>query len=185
MSIMMKFSALAACMLFAMPAFAQSTAEKTGINSVTGVSPSTPDFVTEAAISDMFEIQESKLAADRGNSATKAFATQMVTDHTKTSTELKGMLPAGVTPPAALDNAHQNKLDKLTGLNGNDFEKQYRSDQVSAHKSAVSLFKRYAKGGDNAALKTWAGTTLPTLEAHLKMAQDLDKNKDLNKKSSS
>jgi len=181
---MKKFGAVFACMLFAAPAFAQSTAEKTGINSVTGVSPSTPDFVSEAAMSDMFEIQESKLAADRGNTATKTFATQMVTDHTKTSTDLKGMLPAGVTPPAALDSAHQKKLDKLAGLNGYDFEKQYRSDQVSAHKTAVSLFKRYSKGGDNPALKTWAGQTLPTLQEHLKMAQDLNKNKDLSRKTS-
>lgn len=181
---MKKIAAIAACLLFASPTFAASTAEKTGINSVTGMSPSTPDFVSEAAMSDMFEIQESKLAIDHGNAATKAFATQMVTDHTKTSNELKGMLPAGVTPPAALDSAHQKKLDKLSSLNGNDFEKQYRSDQVSAHKTAVSLFKRYAKGGDNPALKAWAGQTLPTLQDHLKMAQDLDKNKDLSKKTS-
>lgn len=180
---MKKIYAIAACLMLASPAFAASTAEKTGVNSVTGISPSTPDFVSEAAMSDMFEIQEGKLAADRGNAATKMFATQMVTDHTKTSTELKGMLPADVTPPAALDSAHQKKLDKLAGLNGNDFEKQYRSDQVSAHKTAVSLFKRYAKGGDNPGLKTWAGQTLPALQGHLKMAQDLDKNKDLNKTS--
>jgi putative membrane protein len=139
--------------------------------------------VSEAAMSDMFEIQESKLAADRGNAATKAFASQMITDHTKTSTELKGMLPTGVTPPTALDSSHQKKLDKLASLNGNDFEKQYRSDQVSAHKSAVSLFERYSKGGDNPNLKTWAGTTLPTLQGHLKMVQDLDKDKDLKKTS--
>jgi putative membrane protein len=181
---MKKFAAIAACLMFAAPALAQSTAEKTGVNSVAGISPSTPDFVTEAAISDMFEIQESKLAADRGDAATKTFAAHMVTDHTKTSTELKGMLPSGVTPPAALDESHQKKLDKLASLNGNDFEKQYRSDQVSAHKTAVSLFKRYAKGGDDPALKTWASTTLPKLQGHLKMAQDLDKNKDLTKKSS-
>ena len=176
---MKKYGAVFACLLFATPALAQSTAEKTGINSVTGVSPSTPDFVSEAAMSDMFEIQESQLAATNGNAATKTFATQMVTDHTKTSTDLKGMLPAGVTPPAALDASHQKKLDKLAGLKGNAFDKQYRSDQVSAHKTAVSLFRRYAKGGDNPSLKTWAGQTLPTLQGHLKMAQDLNKDKDL------
>ena len=49
--------------------------------------------------------------------------------------------------------------------------------QVSAHKDAVSLFERYAKGGDNTALKDWAGKTLPTLQHHLEMAQELDKNR--------
>jgi putative membrane protein len=49
--------------------------------------------------------------------------------------------------------------------------------QVSAHKDAVSLFERYAKGGDNAALKDWAGKMLPALQHHLEMAQNLDKNR--------
>ena len=49
--------------------------------------------------------------------------------------------------------------------------------QVSAHKSAVSLFERYAKGGDNAKLKDWARKTLPHLQHHLEMAKMLDKRK--------
>ena len=49
--------------------------------------------------------------------------------------------------------------------------------QVSAHKDAVSLFDRYAKGGDNAKLKDWAGKTLPHLQHHLEIAQTMDKNR--------
>jgi putative membrane protein len=77
--------------------------------------------------------------------------------------------------PTALDSSHQSKLDKLKGLNGADFTKQYKSDQVAAHKDAVSLFERYAKGGDNAQLKAWASKTLPDLKHHLEMAQALNK----------
>ena len=67
-------------------------------------------------------------------------------------------------------------LDKLKSLSGDDFRKQYFSDQVSAHKSAVSLFERYGKGGDNPKLKEWASTTLPALQHHFEMAQGLYKN---------
>ena len=49
--------------------------------------------------------------------------------------------------------------------------------QVSAHKDAVSLFERYAKGGENSKLKDWAGKTLPALQHHLDMAQTMDKNR--------
>jgi hypothetical protein len=35
--------------------------------------------------------------------------------------------------------------------------------QVSAHKDAVSLFERYAKGGEDPKLRDWAGKTLPAL----------------------
>lgn len=169
---------IVACLLMASPAAAQSVSEKTGINALVGASPSTADFVKEAAISDMFEIQSSKLAAERSDDATKNFAKQMIADHKKTTSEMKSMVQSGkfqATLPTALDSAHQSKLDTLKGLQGKEFIKQYHNDQMKTHKDAVDLFQRYAKGGDNTDLKAWAGKTEPTLEHHLKMAQDLDK----------
>jgi putative membrane protein len=166
------------CLLLAGPALAQSVGEKTGVNSTLGIAPTTADFVKEAAISDMFEIASNKLAEDKGNASEKSFASTMVTDHTKTSTELKTMVSSGKVKadvPAELDSSHQSKLDKLKGESGKDFSSDFDSDQVSAHKDAVSLFERYAKGGDNADLKDWAGKTLPTLQHHLEMAQALSK----------
>jgi putative membrane protein len=167
-----------ACVLFAGPALAQSLGEKTGVNSALGVAPSTPDFVKQVAISDMFEIESSKLAQQKGNAQEKSFAQQMITDHTKTSTELKGLVgekKIQATLPTQLDSSHQSKLDKLKSANGKDFSSDYNSYQVSAHEDAVSLFERYAKGGDNAQLKDWAGKTLPALKHHLDMAKELGK----------
>jgi putative membrane protein len=168
------------CLLLAGPTLAQSVGEKTGVNSTLGISPTTADFVKEVAISDMFEIQSNTLAKDKGNAAEKTFASQMVTDHTKTSTELKGLVSSGKVKaelPTELDSSHQSKLDKLKGESGKDFSSDFDSMQVSAHRDAVSLFERYAKGGDNADLKDWAGKTLPALQHHLEMAQGLDKAK--------
>jgi putative membrane protein len=169
---------VAGCLLLASPVFAQSVGEKTGVDSVLGIAPSTADFVKEVATSDMFEIASNKLAEDKGNAPEKAFASKMVADHTKTSTELKGLVSSGKVKanlPDALDSSHQSQLDKLKGASGKDFSSDFDSVQVSAHKDAVSLFERYAKGGDNADLKDWAGKTLPTLQHHLQMAQDLKK----------
>ena len=143
-----------------------------------GVSPSTPDFVQQVAISDMFEIESNRLGQQKGNAEQKAFAAQMIADHTKTSTELKGLVSGGKVKaelPTALDSAHQSKLDKLRNASGNDFSSQFDSMQVDAHKEAVDLFERYSKGGDNANLKEWAGKTLPALRHHLEMAQNLGK----------
>lgn len=166
------------CLLLASPALAQSVSEKTGVNSTLGISPSTQDFVTQAAVSDLFEIASSKLAQSNGNAAAKKFAEQMIADHTKTSSELKRLTTSGsikVDVPSQMDAAHQAKYDQLKDLKGSEFSATYASQQVEAHKNAVSLFDRYVKGGDNAELKTWAGQTLPALKHHLEMAQDLDK----------
>ena len=169
---------VAACVLLATPALAQSLGEKTGVNSALGVAPATADFVKEVAISDMFEIESSKLAEQKGNAQEKTFAQQMVNAHTKTSSALQALVNDGTvqaTFPTALDSSHQSKLDKLKSASGKDFSSDYNSYQVSAHEDAISLFDRYAKGGDNSALKDWAGKTLPTLKHHLDMARELGK----------
>jgi putative membrane protein len=168
-----------AALLISTAAFAQSVGEKTGVNSTLGISPTTADFVKEAAMSDMTEIAAAKLGRERGNAKEKTFAMQMITDHTKTSEELKSMAPADAKAaiPAALDSSSQSKIDKLKDAKPDDFSSDFDSMQVSAHKDAVSLFERYAKGGEDAKLKDWAGKTLPALQHHLEMAQNLSKTK--------
>ncbi len=165
-------------LLLTSPAFAQSAAEKTGVNSVLGVAPKTEDFVAEAATSDIFEIESSKLALERSDAATKAFAQQMLADHEKTSRELKSLVSSGKVKagiPSTMTSSQQDMINKLRELKGDDFIKQYHSDQENAHQEAVDLFKRYGDGGDNADLKAWAASTRPALEHHLEMAKDLNK----------
>ena len=170
-----------AVLICAPAAMAQSVGEKTGVNSALGISPTTQDFVTEAANSDMLEIAAAKLAQERGNADEKKFAERMITDHTKTSQDLAGMVKSGdvkATVPTALDSSSQSKLDELRDAKPSDFSSTYASMQVNAHKDAVSLFERYSKSGDNPKLKDWTGTTLPTLRQHLEMAEALDKKQD-------
>jgi putative membrane protein len=171
--------ALALGATFASPVLAQSAGEKSGVNSVLGIAPKTEDFIKEAATSDMLEIGAAKIAEQKGNADEKKFAEQMVTDHTKTSTELKGLVPADMKSaiPTELDDSSQKKLDKLRDAKPDDFAGEYDPMQVSAHKDAVSLFERYANGGDNDQLKGWAAKTLPALQHHLEMAQAMDQNR--------
>ncbi|MGO9388751.1 DUF4142 domain-containing protein [Rhodoblastus sp.] len=165
-----------ACALMCAPALAQSASEKLGSNSALGISPTTVDFVSEAATGGLFEIKTSQLALTRGDASSKSFAQTMIADHKKADAELKDLVQSkkiDVTIPGDLTKAQQSKLEKLEQLKGADFDKQYRDDQYSAHKDAVSLFQRYAKGGDNPALKQWAQQTQSMLEHHLEMARQL------------
>ncbi len=180
---MRTIAAAALCALLAGPALtvsasAESVGEKTGVNSLIGIAPSTQDFVSQSAVSNLFETQTSQLALERGDDKTKAFAKKMIDDHKQAGDELKTVVETGkigVQIPTQLDSAHQSKLDKLKGLQGNDFNKQYQDDQLTAHKNAVDLFKRYGDGGENEPLKAYARKTQPHLEEHLKLAQDLAK----------
>jgi putative membrane protein len=162
--------------LLASSAMAQSLGEKTGVDALLGITPSTADFVLEVARSDIFELASSKMAVEKTDGAIRSFASMMIVDHTKTTGQLTSEAKAQSLPtPTAMDDGNQKKLDRLSKLSGGDFAKEYMDYQVSAHKDAVNLFQRYGKGGENTTLKGWAVMTLPTLQHHLDMAQDLDK----------
>jgi putative membrane protein len=54
---------------------------------------------------------------------TKPFAEKMVTDHQKTSSELKSLIDGGKVKgklPTALDSTHQKMLDDLKAKNGKE-----------------------------------------------------------------
>ena len=159
------------CLVFALPAYAAtSTMESTGINSALNLSPSSQDFVNEAASADKFEIESAQLAQSKGDASDKTFAQHMINDHQKSYNELKNIEP---NTPNALTSSDKKTLDQLGQLSGADFSKQFRRDQINAHKEAISLFRRYSEKGDNEQLKNFAAKTLPELERHLQMADTL------------
>jgi putative membrane protein len=83
------------CILVAGPALAQSIGERTGVNSALGISPTMADFIKEAANSDMLQIAAATFAQEKGNAEEKKFAEQMMTDHSKTSSDLKSLVDSG------------------------------------------------------------------------------------------
>ena len=135
--------------------------------------------VTNAAISDMYELEAAKIAMAKSKSpAIKKFAQQMMTDHTASSTKLKGLLPssgANVALPTAMDERRKGMIDNLNAANAADFDKVYMDQQSNAHREASELFHTYADRGDNAALKGFAAELAPKIDMHKQMAETLDR----------
>jgi putative membrane protein len=176
---MKTFIVAAALVALAAPVHAQTSASPPA-NQQTAeqgtVPAATKNFVTNAAITDMFEIQAGRLAIKKTDDpAYLDFAQLTIADHSKTSEELKKMVPQlqGVQLPQDLDGTHKAKIDKLNSLSGAAFERQYKTDQVEGHKQAIAMFQNYAQSGDHPDLKKWAGDTLPILNTHLQHAEAL------------
>ena len=132
--------------------------------------PSTSTFLTNTAVANLFEIESSKVAlAKTKNDKIKAFANQMVTDHTGAGTKFKqAVADAKLTPPAEkLDAKHQTLLDDLKKKDAAAFDTAYVKAQHDGHVETVAMFEAYAKGGDNARMKQFANEMLPTLKTHL------------------
>jgi putative membrane protein len=138
-------------------------------------------FARTAAMSDLYEMEASRLADQRSqNAQVKQFAQHMLRDHQKTTDELKGLLPQiqGVSAsqlPTSLDQQHQALVQQLQGAQGAQLDRLFAQQQIQAHQTAVELFRAYAQSGDDAQLKRWASQTLPSLEEHLRQAQQLQR----------
>jgi putative membrane protein len=135
-------------------------------------------FVENAALGGMAEVELGKLATQKASSdAVKQFGQKMVDDHSKANDQLKEIASKeNISIPASLDSKHQSRIEKLSKLSGPDFDKAYVKDQLKDHKKDVSQFKSEAENGSNPNIKQFASTTLPILQEHLSMVQDLSKN---------
>ena len=131
-------------------------------------------FVKEAATGGMAEVQLGKLAADKASNAdVKKFGQKMADDHGKANDELKTLAQnKNITLPTALDAKAKATVDRLSKLNGEAFDRAYMQEMLKDHRKDVSEFRTQAKSGKDADIKAWASKTLPTLEEHLKMAED-------------
>jgi putative membrane protein len=134
-------------------------------------------FVIDAATAGMAEVEHGKLASDKAaNAKVKAFGKQMVMDHTKAGDELKSLARSKqMSLPTSIGPTHQAAHDKLAGLSGAAFDQAYIANMVTDHQKAVADFTAEAGNGTDAQVKAFAVKTLPTLQGHLKMVQDLQK----------
>ncbi|MEP7213891.1 MAG: DUF4142 domain-containing protein [Acidobacteriota bacterium] len=139
-------------------------------NAVTSVTTSRPDdFMTEAAIGGMSEVELGRLASTKGASAeVKKFGQMMVTDHSKANEELKALAAKkGVKLPTEPDSSHKSMIDEMKGKSGADFDEDYVEAMVDDHEEDVAAFEKQAQNSADPDVKAFAAKTLPTLKKHL------------------
>jgi putative membrane protein len=166
-----------------------------------GISASDKNWVNDMLSDGMAEVELAQMAKDHAsNTEVKRFAQMMIDDHSKAGAELKQIASAHAIPQdAAIDAKHKNLMDKLSKLNGKDFDKEFINAMVDDHEDAVrdlrsrvdenrSLTDRITgKNPENpaavtpektsnpadASLNQWAANTLPTVERHLDRAKQI------------
>lgn len=134
------------------------------------------DFLKEAAQGSAVEVALGRMAQEKGSSdAVKAFGKRMVDDHSKAADELRQVAQmAKLDVPSDMPKKAKKAQDKLSKLSGTDFDRAYAKLMVSDHKEDVKAFEREAHNGAVPPVKDFAAKTLPTLQEHLKMAEELE-----------
>jgi putative membrane protein len=157
----------------ATPVFAQ--AQKMAPNGAKQMADHT--FVTKAAEGGMAEVELGKLAQEKGSTdEVKSFGQRMVTDHSKANDELKSLAQTkSITLPSDLDAHEKATRDRLAKLSGAAFDRAYMRTMLADHRQDVNEFRHESTAGQDPDIKAFASKTLPTLEDHLKLAQDANK----------
>ena len=155
---------------------ATDTAGVTGAHGI-AVDENDAKFATAAANGGLAEVAVGQLAGEKAmNAKVKAFASMMVTDHSKVNEELMAIAKAkNITLPSAPDEEHQKKKADLAAKTGADFDKAYVDAMIDGHKKTISLFEDAAKNCKDADLKAFAEKTLPTIKGHLTEIESIKK----------
>ena len=134
-------------------------------------------FLAMASQSDQNEIALSKLAQEKAsNPDVKAFAEKMVTEHTAMTASMKPYADSwGLTAPSGPDADHQKEWNKLNGLSGGDFDKEYMAQMVTDHTKALNAFTTEAKDTKDAKFRASVIKGKTAVAAHKNMAYDLKK----------
>jgi putative membrane protein len=146
-------------------------------------------FVREAAMHGTAEVELGRIAAERGASAEiKQFGEMMVSDHTKANNELKAAVGAhSIQIPQEMDEKHRDLAQRLRGLSGAEFDREYMNAMVDGHQDVKNLLEERAdEANDNRApgaadadsaaemaVNQWAAKTLPSVEQHLQRAEQI------------
>jgi len=131
-------------------------------------------FVKQAAQDGMTEVQLGKLAVQKSQDAkVREFANRMVADHSQANRDLASLAKSkNLDVPASLDSEHQSIVQTLTEKSGAAFDAAYSEHMKADHSEAIALFEGASTSSDKD-LAAFAQKTLPTLQEHKKMADQL------------
>ena len=143
-------------------------------------------FLQDMVLAGLTEVEVAKLAAMRGAPDVAAFARQVARDQSEVNKMLIATAAGlGIQLHTQLDALQRGELERLGGLQGAEFDREFLKLVVLSHEdhvrrlgtmatSGVSVQptpKGLAKNEPDVAL--WAGHTLPVAQQHLRIAREL------------
>lgn len=134
------------------------------------------DFIANAAKGNRAEVTLGKMVESKTKDpSVRQFAQQMVKDHTTALNELTQLAQSkNITLPEGLPDDATALQSKLSSASGKALDKDYMDSMVDDHKKDVSEFQDASQNAKDPDVKQWAAKTLPTLQAHLQKAEQVD-----------
>ena len=165
---------------------ADTTTKPGSVTTASTSNPASTETMTDPEIFSMLksanqgEIDAGKMAESKAtNAAVKAFAKDMVTDHTTLLNQGNALArKLNVTPkPAANDSIEAHDKATASALQqtakGAAFDSAYVNAQVTGHQNTLDLVKRAEDQAQNDQLKALLKNAEPVIQRHLDRIKDI------------
>lgn len=132
-------------------------------------------FISSTAEANLAEIDIAKMVGQKSTDpAVKDFANRMVTDHTQASQKLASVAEMdGIKLPSEASMTQRNEKSELEKLSGTQLDDAYVRNELQGHKETISAFENEIEHGHNQEAKNYAEQTLPTLQDHIRVAENV------------
>jgi putative membrane protein len=132
-------------------------------------------FMTEAADARMMDIEEGKLALEKGsNDLVKNYAEQLVADNTKLLKELRTLAgQKNIVLPTTLSNDKADGLNDLREQEGEEFDKKFIKMIQRDHKRDLDEFEEAADSNDRD-IQQFAQRNVTLFEKHLAQVDQVE-----------
>ena len=135
-------------------------------------------FISKAMEGGMAEVQLGQLAQQKSESSdVKQFAAKMVNDHGQMGDKwLKPVAQQmGLSEPKGPSKKDKKEMEKLQGLSGQDFDREYITMMVKDHQKDLKEFQSEAQSAQNPTVKQIADKGSQVIQQHLQIIEQIAK----------
>lgn len=133
-------------------------------------------MLKQLAQANIAEIEAGRIALDKSqNTEVKAFAQQMIDDHSKGLREVMNVAQSkGVVLPTEPDAKHKAMAKKLQRLSGDAFDREYAAQAgINDHRATHAYVQKVQAEAKDADVKALAAKLEPTVAKHLSHVETL------------
>ncbi len=103
----------------------------------------------------------------------KTHADMMITDHTKSTADLKAIAQKkSVKLPTDMDAEHKAIAEQMRKLSGKELEKKFMDQMVVDHQKTLNTMAAHQTMTKDTDLQTFITKTTPVIEKHLTMSKE-------------
>jgi len=133
------------------------------------------DLFMKAALFDRSQMEMARVVEQKSdNPEVNDYARMLASDHSRNFEKVSDLLQEAEVNLSRLASPHMREsIDKLWGLGGSEFDREYVNMTVDDHRMALDTIRRLNGTAQTGSVKIYANETLAMLEDHLRKGQEL------------